>query len=81
VTAEEPVHSYAARSGAPGRLVAMILACGALAGLVAGCRLSAEMQGRAPTLVTAAGLPAPQGQPLVHYSHGVEVKVGTPRLL
>jgi len=32
-------------------------------------------------LVTAAGLPPPQGPPLVHYSHGVEVKVGRPRLL
>lgn len=32
-------------------------------------------------LITAAGLPPPQGRPLVHYSHGVEVKVGKPRLL
>ncbi len=32
-------------------------------------------------LITTAGLPPPQGRPLVHYSHGVEVKVGAPRLL
>jgi uncharacterized protein YqjF (DUF2071 family) len=32
-------------------------------------------------LITAAGLPPPQGRPLVHYSHGVEVRVGRPRLL
>jgi uncharacterized protein YqjF (DUF2071 family) len=32
-------------------------------------------------LIPAAGLPAPQGPPVVHYSHGVEVKVGKPRLL
>jgi len=30
------------------------------------------------TLVTAAGLPAPIGQPLVHYSRGVEVRIGRP---
>jgi uncharacterized protein YqjF (DUF2071 family) len=32
-------------------------------------------------LVTTAGLPPPQGRPLVHYSQGVEVKVGKPKLL
>lgn len=29
-------------------------------------------------LVTAAGLPAPLGQPLVHYSPGVDVRIGPP---
>lgn len=29
-------------------------------------------------LVTAAGLPAPAGNPLVHYSDGVDVRIGTP---
>jgi uncharacterized protein YqjF (DUF2071 family) len=29
-------------------------------------------------LVTAAGLPQPQGPPLVHYSPGVDVKIGRP---
>lgn len=57
MTAEEPVHSYASRSGSP-RLVATILATSVLAGLVAGCRLSAQMQDRAPTLITAEGQPA-----------------------
>lgn len=32
-------------------------------------------------LVAAAGLPQPVGPPLVHASHGVEVRVGIPRLL
>jgi uncharacterized protein YqjF (DUF2071 family) len=31
------------------------------------------------TLVTAAGLPEPVGEPLVHYSSGVEVRIGMPR--
>lgn len=31
------------------------------------------------TLVTAAGLPQPAGQPLAHYSSGVEVRVSRPR--
>jgi uncharacterized protein YqjF (DUF2071 family) len=31
-------------------------------------------------LVTAAGLPAPSGDPLVHFSDGVDVRVGGPRL-
>lgn len=31
------------------------------------------------SLVTAAGLPEPVGQPLVHYSHGVEVRIGAPK--
>jgi hypothetical protein len=30
-------------------------------------------------LVTAAGYPAPFGQPLVHYSTGVDVRIGLPR--
>lgn len=30
------------------------------------------------TLVTAAGLPQPIGEPLVHYSLGVEVRIGLP---
>ena len=29
-------------------------------------------------LVTAAGLPAPEGEPLVHYSPGVDVTIGRP---
>ena len=29
-------------------------------------------------LVTAAGLPAPRGEPLVHYSPGVDVRIGRP---
>jgi hypothetical protein len=29
-------------------------------------------------LVQAAGLPAPQGEPLVHYSPGVDVRIGRP---
>jgi uncharacterized protein YqjF (DUF2071 family) len=31
------------------------------------------------SLVTAAGLPRPTGDPLVHYSPGVEVRIGLPR--
>lgn len=31
------------------------------------------------TLVQAAGLPAPAGEPLVHFSEGVDVRVGRPR--
>jgi uncharacterized protein YqjF (DUF2071 family) len=30
-------------------------------------------------LVEAAGLPAPQGDPLVHYSPGVDVRIGQPQ--
>ena len=30
------------------------------------------------SLVTAAGLPAPRGEPLVHYSPGVNVRIGLP---
>jgi uncharacterized protein len=30
-------------------------------------------------LVTAAGLPAPEGEPLVHYSPGVDVAIGRPQ--
>ncbi len=29
-------------------------------------------------LIAAAGLPAPQGEPLVHYSPGVDVRIGRP---
>src|ERR1700723_3052869 len=29
-------------------------------------------------LITAAGLPAPRGEPLVHYSPGVDVRIGRP---
>jgi uncharacterized protein YqjF (DUF2071 family) len=32
-------------------------------------------------LVAAAGYPSPTGQPLVHYSPGVEVRIGLPRRL
>jgi uncharacterized protein YqjF (DUF2071 family) len=31
------------------------------------------------SLVVAAGLPRPVGAPLVHYSRGVEVRIGLPR--
>jgi uncharacterized protein YqjF (DUF2071 family) len=31
------------------------------------------------SLMTAAGLPAPTGEPLVHYSDGVDVRLGPPR--
>jgi uncharacterized protein YqjF (DUF2071 family) len=31
------------------------------------------------SLITAAGLPQPVGDPLVHYSRGVEVRIGLPR--
>ena len=30
------------------------------------------------SLITAAGLPAPRGEPLVHYSPGVDVRIGRP---
>jgi len=30
-------------------------------------------------LITAAGLPAPQGEPVVHWSPGIEVRIGTPQ--
>jgi uncharacterized protein YqjF (DUF2071 family) len=30
-------------------------------------------------LIAAAGLPAPTGEPLVHFSPGVEVRIGTPQ--
>ncbi len=32
-----------------------------------------------PQLVTAAGLPTPQGAPLVHFSDGVQVRIGLPQ--
>ena len=31
------------------------------------------------SLIAAAGLPAPQGEPLVHYSPGVDVRIGRPQ--
>ncbi len=31
------------------------------------------------SLVAAAGLPQPEGEPLAHYSRGVEVRIGLPR--
>lgn len=31
-------------------------------------------------LVEASGLPAPQGEPLVHFSDGVQVRIGLPRV-
>jgi hypothetical protein len=38
----------------------------------------AEVTGLDDQFVEAAGLPAPEGQPLVHYSPGVDVRVGRP---
>jgi uncharacterized protein YqjF (DUF2071 family) len=38
----------------------------------------AEVEQCDDTLVAAAGLPAPVGEPLVHYSPGVEVRIGLP---
>jgi hypothetical protein len=32
-------------------------------------------------LVTAAGLPRPEGSPLVHYSPSVEVRIGPPTVI
>jgi hypothetical protein len=32
-------------------------------------------------LLAAAGLPAPPGAPLVHFSPGVDTRIGPPRLL
>jgi uncharacterized protein YqjF (DUF2071 family) len=32
-------------------------------------------------LVTAAGLPAPVGAPVVHWAPGVDVRIGVPRRL
>ena len=32
-----------------------------------------------PGLVTAAGLPEPEGEPIVHFSDGVEVRIGAPQ--
>jgi uncharacterized protein YqjF (DUF2071 family) len=39
---------------------------------------SAELLDLDDTLLTAAGLPAPAGEPLVHYSPGVDVRIGRP---
>lgn len=41
----------------------------------------AEVRHLDDTLVVAAGLPAPSGEPLVHYSPGVEVRIGTIRTI
>jgi uncharacterized protein YqjF (DUF2071 family) len=38
----------------------------------------AEVRGLDDELITAAGLPAPAGAPLVHYSPGVDVAIGRP---
>ena len=40
----------------------------------------AEVTHLEETLFTAAGLPLPDGDPLVHYSPGVDVKLGAPQL-
>ncbi len=40
---------------------------------------SAELERLDDQLVVAAGYPAPHGVPLVHYSPGVEVRIGRPR--
>jgi uncharacterized protein YqjF (DUF2071 family) len=40
----------------------------------------ASVQGWRDDLVIAAGLPAPSGQPVVHWSPGVDVKVGFPEM-
>ena len=39
----------------------------------------AELEVCDDTLVTATGLPHPEGEPLVHYSPGVEVRIGRPQ--
>jgi uncharacterized protein YqjF (DUF2071 family) len=39
----------------------------------------AELEGCDDTLVVATGLPQPEGEPLVHYSPGVQVRIGRPR--
>jgi uncharacterized protein YqjF (DUF2071 family) len=39
----------------------------------------AELERCDDNLMTAAGLPEPDGVPLVHYSPGVEVRIGPPR--
>lgn len=42
---------------------------------------AARVIGLKQDLVAAAGLPAPQGDPVVHYSPGVDVRVGALRVL
>ena len=42
---------------------------------------SAEIVRLEDQLVAAAGYPAPGGDPLVHFSPGVEVKIGLPRIV
>ncbi len=39
----------------------------------------AELESCDDGLVTAAGLPKPEGEPLTHYSPGVQVRIGRPR--
>jgi uncharacterized protein YqjF (DUF2071 family) len=39
---------------------------------------AAELLGLDDRLITAAGLPAPVGDPIVHYSDGVDVRIGRP---
>lgn len=39
----------------------------------------AEVRSLRESLLTAAGLPAPVGAPLVHFSTGVDVRIGAPR--
>lgn len=41
----------------------------------------ASVAGLTQDLTGAAGLPAPEGDPLVHYSPGVDVRIGPPRLV
>ncbi len=38
----------------------------------------AEVQAVDDQLITAAGLPVPEGEPLAHYSPGVDVRIGRP---
>jgi hypothetical protein len=33
------------------------------------------------TLIAAAGIPEPKGEPLVHFSPGVAVRIGAPKLI
>jgi uncharacterized protein YqjF (DUF2071 family) len=40
---------------------------------------AASVQRLEEDLVVAAGLPEPTGPPVVHFSPGVDVRIGTPR--
>jgi uncharacterized protein YqjF (DUF2071 family) len=42
---------------------------------------SARLVNLEQTLTDTAGLPRPEGEPLVHFSPGVEVRAGPPRCL